>query len=267
MRYIAPARESVDPDVFTRQPLQGWREYAAWMQAPRWPSIGALNEARPAGQRERFVAQTPELLDDGLHYEQRIAERGDIATRESNWHDLFNAFAWLRYPTLKRALNAAQMQEIAVMGPRERSRPQYAMTHFDEAGVIVTLRDRALLALWDAHDWYALFWRERAAWQDGRATVQVFGHALLEHALTPSKLLVSKALVCLDPAGKGDALAACIEGINAGHLLRDPLDLRPLPLSGLPGWHADSGLESFHRDTACYQPRREGRQYPPPIVP
>src|SRR5579859_1877735 len=185
MRYIAPARDSIDPDVFTRWPLCGWREHAAWMQGERWPSIDELNAARPEGQCERFVAQTKALLDDGLHYEQRIAERGEIATREVNWHDLFNAFAWLRYPSLRRALNAQQMLEIGLMGPRERSRPQYAMTHFDEAGVIVTLKDAALLDLWDAHDWYGLFWRERSAWQDGRATVHVFGHALLEHALSP----------------------------------------------------------------------------------
>jgi len=48
-------------------------------------------------------------------------------------------------------------------------------------------------------------------------------------------------------------------------LLRDPLDLRPLPLSGLPGWHAESDTEPFHRHAECYQPRREGRAYPPPI--
>lgn len=265
MRYIAPARNGIDPDVFKRWPLYGWREHAEWMQGAYWPSIDALNAARPAGQGERFVAQTKELLDDGMHYEQRIAERGEIATREANWHDLFNAFAWLRHPSLKRALNARQSAEIGVMGPRERSRPQYAMTHFDEAGVIVALRDRALLERWDAHDWYGLFWQERRAWQDGRAVVHVFGHALLEHALTPSKLLVSKALVFIDEGG-GDPLAACAEGILAGRSLHDPLELRPLPLSGLPGWHPDSEAEAFHLHTACYQPRRAGREYPRPFV-
>ena len=85
----------------------------------------------------RFVAQTPALLADGLHYEQRIAERGAIATRERNWHDLLNALVWMRYPAIKQALNRRQMTEIARMGPKQRSRAQYAMTHFDEAGVIV----------------------------------------------------------------------------------------------------------------------------------
>ena len=266
MRYIAPLRGNIDPMVFTRWPLWGWREHAAWMQGERWPSIDELNAARPASQRERFVAQTLELLDDGLHYEQRISERGEIATRETNWHDLFNAMAWLRYPSIKRGLNAGQMAEIATMGTRDRSRSQYAMTHFDEAGVIVHLQDRSLLDLWDAHDWYGLFWRERSAWLDGRASIHVFGHALLEHALTPSKLLVGKALVFLGDSGEIDIVDACAAGIGAGKLLRDPLDLRPLPLSGLPGWHADSDTEAFHQHAPCYQPRREGREYPLPIA-
>ena len=265
MRYIVPLRENVDRAVFTRWPLCGWPEYAAWIQGANWPSIDELNSARPVGQHERFVAQTSTLLDDGLHYEQRIAERGEIATREANWHDLFNAMAWLRYPSLKRALNTRQMAEIATMGTRERSRAQYAMTHFDEAGVVVTLRDRSLLELWDTHQWYALFWRERNAWLDGRATVQVFGHALLEHALTPAKLLVGKALVLLGDHTGDEAIAACADGIATARLLRDPLDLRPLPLSGLPGWHAESDTEPFHRQAECYQPRREGRAYPQPL--
>jgi hypothetical protein len=265
MRYVAPLREQIDPLVFTRWPLCGWPEHAGWIQGLHWPSIDELNAARPVGQHERFVAQTSALLDDGLHYEQRIAERSEIATREANWHDLFNAMAWLRYPALKRALNAQQMIEIARMGTRERSRAQYAMTHFDEAGVVVTLRDRRLLELWDAHDWYGLFWRERNAWLEGRASVQVFGHALLEHALTPAKLLVGKALVLLGNPTGDEAIAACADGIGRGRLLRDPLDLRPLPLSGLPGWHVESDREPFHRHAECYQPRREGRAYPLPL--
>lgn len=264
MRYIAPARGTVDPSVFAQWPLRGWRAHAPWLDAPHWPTVDELNAQRPQGMAERFVAQTLSLLADGLHYEERIATRGDIATREQNWHDLFNALIWLRYGGLKRVLNAQQMTEIAHMGTRTRSRAQYAMTHFDEAGVVVVLRDPALLDLWDAHDWHGLFWHQRDAWLDGRAHVELFGHALLEHALTPGKLLVGKAVAFVGQGSVGDALVACAEGIAAGRLLRDPLDLRPLPLSGLPGWHPDSGEEAFHRSAACYQPRRAGRSYPLP---
>jgi hypothetical protein len=263
-RYVAPAREAVDPAVFAVPPLAAWAEFTTLLRGPDWPAVDALNAQRSGASLPRFAAQDRALLDDGLHYEQRIAERGIVATRERNWHDLFNALVWLRYPALKQALNRRQVEEIGRMGPRERSRPQCAMTHFDEAGVLVRVADPALLALWDAHDWHALFWRERAAWVDGRIAVIVFGHALLEHALTPGKLLVGKALVC--EAGP-DVPMSCLAqvtatAIDAGRLLADPLELRPLPLSGIPGWHPDNGEEVFHRTSPCYQPRRAGRSYP-----
>lgn len=267
MRYVAPAREAVDPIVFTRAPLSGWREYGEWLRGARWPSIGELNARWPSGADERFAAQTRELLEDGLHYEERIATRGLVATREANWHDLFNAMVWLRYPALKRALNRQQMAQIAQVGRRERSRPQCAQTHFDEAGVIVIMRDPLLLELWDRHDWHGLFWQRRAAWLDGSIALEVFGHALLEHALTPDKLLVGKALVVMVEQGadSAQAVACCANAIAEARLLRDPQELRPLPLSGIPGWHPRNADEVFHRDAACYQPLREGRCYPEPL--
>ncbi|MFK2875540.1 DUF3025 domain-containing protein [Rhodanobacter hydrolyticus] len=263
MRYIAPVRDAVDPQVFGRMPLAAWREYSGLIGGRDWPSIEALNGCRPAGMHERFAAQNRELLADDQHYEQRIAERGEIATRENNWHDLFNALVWLRHPALKRALNARQMAEIVHMGTKQRSRAQYALTHFDEAGVVIALRDPALLALWDAHDWHGLFWRERAAWLDGRIQVELFGHALLEHALTPRQLLVGKALVVVGPdLSTVAALEACAQAIRAGKVLCDPLELRPLPLAGVPGWHPDNTQETFCHEAACFQPARAGRRYP-----
>ena len=266
MRYVAPAREAVDPVVFGLAPLRDWPEYVDWLHGPHWPSMDDLNLRWPPGAGERFVPQTRELLEDGLHYEARIAQLGLIATREKNWHDLFNAMIWLRYPSLKRALNQQQVADVVRFGPRERSRPQCAQTHFDEAGVVVILRDPTLLALWDAHDWHGLFWRRRDAWSNGSISAQVFGHALLEHALTPGKLLVGKALVVKVEGGASaePAIAHCADAIATGRLLRDPQELRPLPLSGIPGWHADNGDEAFHVTTPCYQPLRSGRRYPAP---
>lgn len=266
MRYVAPARGAVDASVFSRLPLSDWTGFDGMLRHAGWPSVEALNALLPARAPYAFAAQTPELLSDGLHYESRIHEYGRIATREANWHDLFNALIWLRYPQLKRALNARQVAEIAHMGPRERSRAQYALTHFDEAGVVVAVRDPSLMALWDAHDWHGLFWRRRDAWLGGAIELCVFGHALLEHALTPDKLLVGKALVVL----AGDApmsrlVEHCAEAITQGLVLNDPLELRPLPLSGLPGWRPDGDEEAFHRHTPCYQPLRVGRVYPPPL--
>lgn len=264
MRYVAPARGLVDTQVFARLPLAAWQEYAGLLQGESWPSIDVLNALWPADTVTRFVVQDAGLLADGLHYEQRIAEGGNIATREGNWHDLLNALVWLRHPGLKQALNQRQVAEIAAMGPKQRSRAQYALTHFDEGGLMVALRDPQLLKLWDMHDWHGLFWRHRQAWRDGSVRLELFGHALLEQALTPTQLLVGKALVfqCKGDIDMSRMRDECRGAIASGRLLRDPLELRPLPLPGIPGWHPANDDEAFHLDTACYQPRRVGREYP-----
>ena len=278
MRFVAPPRPEIDRDVFTRPPLSQWLEFRDLLCGREWPNLDALDafRSRPAGAgSKRFVAQSPALLADGLHYEQRIAGRGEIATRERNWHDLLNALVWLRFPQIKGALNARQVTQIALVGPKTRTRAQCALTLFDEAGVVVLLRDPALLVLWNAHDWHGLFWRERSAWSDGRIEAIVFGHALLEHALKNRQLLVGKALVVAVPQSievehaasgcNGAAIDAIVAGITSGELLRDPQELRPLPLSGIPGWHQGNASEHFYRSASCFCPVRAGRRYPAPL--
>ncbi len=264
MRYLAPPRESIDGGVFSVPPLVDWNDYAPLLEGLTWPSIDDLNALLPADAIPRFAVQDAALVGDGLHYEERVALRGVVATRESNWHDLLNALIWLRHAPIKRAVNARQVAEIARMGRKERSRPQCAITHFDEGGVVVVLRDTSLLPLWDAHDWHGLFWRRRDAWIDGTATVHVFGHALLEHALTPGKLMAAKALVFIGDSDEA-ALALCAQAITDGRLLNDPQELRPLPLSGIPGWHARTNDEAFYREAECFRPLRAGRRYPPAL--
>jgi len=272
VRFVAPARGTIDPVIFTRPPLSQWNGFGALLAGAQWPDIASINafvHNAANAPLPRFVAQTPELLRDGLHYEQRIADRGQIATRVSNWHDLLNALIWLRFPSLKSALNARQVTEIAQVGSKQRSRAQCALTHFDEGGAIVLLRDPDLLEVWDAHDWHGLFWRERAAWSDGRIRVLVFGHALLEHALKPAQLLVSKTIAVSVPQNanvEDAAIASIAAAIRCGELLNDPQELRPLPLSGIPGWHVDNAMESFYREAPCFRPLRAGRRYPGPIV-
>jgi hypothetical protein len=269
MRFVAPRRESIDPVVFQRPPLEAWNEFSALLQGSEWPTIAQIDTIREEVENAanstmpHFVEQTPSLLRDGLHYESRIAERAQTATRGENWHDLLNALIWLRYPAIKSALNARQIAEIAVVGVKQRTRAQCALTHFDEAGVIVQIGDPAMLALWDEHDWHGLFWRERAAWNDGRIRLEVFGHALLEHALRPGQLLVGKALV-LAPCD--DMRARLARAIRAGEALNDPQELRPLPLSGIPGWHEGNNGETFYATEPCFRARRAGRSYPLPLV-
>lgn len=272
----------IPAERLARSPLREWdADFGAWLRTPDWPGIDAFEQARlSATQRDgiarpAFVAQTRALLEDGLHYEERI-QRGQLATRLGDWHDLFNAMAWLRWPRIKHALNKAQCADIASIGPRQRTRRQCAMTHFDEAGVIVLCSRADLVAHWDAHDWEGLLHTHSAAWSRD-IHVEVFGHALLELSLAADRFLVGKVVVLQLGAGRLHALradavalraqidrilAGCIE---AGRLLGDPQELRPLPLSGIPAWHPLTGTADFYRSAACFQPLRPGRVYPLPV--
>lgn len=255
----------------------------AWVGSGELPDLGQLEGRRQCMQvrdgiaRPAFRAQTPALLADGLHYEERIATCGVLATREQGVHDVFNALVWLRHPELKWALNARQVAGIAEVGPRERTRGQYALTHFDEAGAIVWLADDALVPIWDAHDWSALFVRERSAW--GRSiAVSVFGHALVEHVWDGHRMPVAKCLVVRVPSVElaarvgpaaivirwREAEAHVAAQIRSGRLLADPQELRPLPLAGIPGWHDPHAPDAFVRDAPCFRPLRAGRRYPAP---
>ncbi len=259
-RFVAPLRGHVDAACFRHPVFDGYGEYLDLMTAPGWPDIDALN-ARMPSSGPRFVKQDAAVLADGLHYEARIAQ-GRIATRTENWHDLFNALVWMRHPALKQALNQRQCRHIAAMGTHERSPAQQALTQFDESGVIVQVRDPMLLDLWDRHDWTALFHANAAHWRNGDiAIAAVVGHALMEQMLVPGRLLVGKCVVVLDDSP--DAVARVSESISTGAVLTTPSTLRPLPLAGIPGWHAGQS-EAFYAQEDYFRPRREGRVYPRP---
>jgi hypothetical protein len=237
-------------------------------------SIDALNRL---GARDaiRFVAQTASLLADGLHYEERIARHGAIATREGSTHDRFNALIWLGHAALKRAMNARQVADIARVGPKQRTRGQCALTHFDEAGAIVWIDAAGPLAAWDAHDWRGFFLDARAAWGTSIA-VTLIGHALFDHALAHGEYPVAKALAIRVPGAdiarlSRDALIDAwpeaerrvADGIAEGRLLADPQELRPLPLAGI--WNARSSSPDFFATAPCFRPLRAGRRYPAPL--
>ena len=266
MRFIAPSRAILDPRRFEQPVFDALAPFRDLLLGPAWPSVDQL-QARLGPLRHTItglplslVAQ--EGLDSAENYERRIFDTGRIATRRENWHDLFNALAWVCFPAIKSALNAGQVADMAQFGTRERSRRQAAFTQFDEAGAIAFIEDASLLAHWDRHDWQSLFIEQRTAWMDGRIRLAVFGHALFEHALNPDMLLVSKTLVVL---GKADE-AAIASALLSAEGLADPQQLRPLPLAGIPGWDARKQDSAFIRDQPCFRPPRPGRRYPPALL-
>lgn len=263
-RFIAPLRGDVEPRCFDHTLFAEMQRWRGLMLADAWPDIEALN-AQLEVPGKRFVTQNETLLADGLHYEQRIAA-GDIATRTENWHDLFNAMVWARWPAIKHALNTRQCAAIATMGIRQRNHAQAALTQFDETGVIVRVRDAALLKAWDVHEWQALFMDNAVHWRSGAIGIAaVIGHALMEQALLPGRLLVGKCLVVQgddDEAG----VAAVADAIVNGDVLQQPSELRPLPLAGIPDWHAQQDA-CFYQQAEYFRPLREGRSYPAPLSP
>jgi hypothetical protein len=272
LRFVAPARTAVTKALIDQPVFGDLAEFRHLLSGPTWPSLDQLNELlQPlphalTGQALRLQAQ--EALDDGDNYEQRIFHHGLIATRSGNWHDLLNALVWKQFPAIKSALNAGQVEDMQRIGLQQRTRRQCAFTQFDEAGAVVLLRDANLLAAWDRHDWDTLFRVNREAWRDGRITLKIFGHALYEHALNLDMLLVSKTLVIVDKTGElaaGGVDRFVADAISAGHCLGDPQDLRPLPISGIPGWHHLTQDVGFYREQPCFRPVRAGRRYPPPL--
>jgi hypothetical protein len=163
----------------------------------RFPSPDELSALYAEHTREvalpplRFVAapkvkpkrpkQQP--IDPSELYEGRVIERGEVPTRLDDWHDLFNALAFVRFPRAKRALHARQYQILAsrltptaTRLPNARTREQDALSLFDEGGICVAAPPERVAAL-DAADDKTLR-RELSA---QRIRVVPFGHALYEH--------------------------------------------------------------------------------------
>lgn len=257
--FISPARENVDKRIFQHPVFHGVTEFLSWAQSEQWPAVEILNQSSEpllhayTGKPLVFVKQTPELLNDGKHYEQRIYQSGLISTRENNWHDLFNAMMWLKYPRIKSALNARQWGDIESHGLKTRTPAQCAMTLFDEAGAIVSLPVE-MLECWKQHDWHGLFIEHANDWRAGRARAAVFGHALLDHALVTETLLVAKCIVLDEKTALASGIDSLADAIHAGTVLRANNELRTLPLCGIPGWHSASDSAAFVTTAACFSP-------------
>ncbi len=271
MRYIAPNRSELEASVFQHPVFQTLAsQHLALCVQSDWPKVDILNQQwrslkNSQGHSIQFVAQ--EALTDILHYEQRIFNQGVVATRSKNWHDLFNAMIWMRYPKIKLALNTRQVEDLNIAG-KQRTRSQCAMTHFDEAGAIIRLSDALMLAAWNEHDWVTFFTHWPRVMQTGGIQLWLFGHSIYEHGLNSAIALVAKALVLDTTEHLSDEFIDqfLANSILDKHCLMDPQELRPIPLSGIPNWHALYGQADFFQCVPCFQPKRDGKMYPKPIT-
>lgn len=202
---------------------------------------GADADAEMGSCPVRFVPTS--ALPAGQAYEVFVAVTAQVPTRD-NLHDFFNALAWLRFPRLKRQLNAVHAQAIAsdgVAGHRGARRDR--TTVFDENGALWWAPETMSQAL-RGRKWHTLFVQQRAAWPEVRLTL--FGHALLEKLVSPRKAITAH-LWCVGVGAGAQATASRVPDWDPA------VALTPLPVLGVPGWDAANENAGFYDDPQVFR--------------
>lgn len=239
-------------------PADRWPTHEEWTHAAR-----ACGTRNLRGQALSFVAPShppPSALD----FEQRIHDRAEVETRAACWHDAFHACAWLAFPLTKARINALHVAHGADVSPNRRGVVRNVLTLLDEGGLLVVSRDPQLLELVRGFRWHALFWERRAAVRESMDFV-ILGHALHERTLTMEYGATGRALLFpADATYFSSDMAARLRWLDAqvAALLDDPprlaatTALQPLPINGIPGWHAASEREAYYFDQRQFSPGR-----------
>ena len=263
---------------FLTAPFDSIREpLTRLIEDTEWPGIARLNTLAAGinnfrGRQIRFVAN--EDASSTTHYETRIAETGEIATR-ANWHDFFNATSWLAFPEAKSAISEMHSRLLNARGAheaRERSAPRDVLTLFDEGGIIVTSNDQSMLDLVRHFEWKALF-VERRAEVLTCMRFHLFGHSMLEKALAPYVGVTAKAVLLLvDDAFLQSSYAMQVRHLDqraAGWLMEESnlsssKNFSPLPWLGVPGWWRDNESPTFYDNTHYFRSGRTREPLSPP---
>jgi hypothetical protein len=247
------------------------RPALARLPGDRWPSHAEL-DALAAGVRTargmplRFVPPREHTDRERRYYELQIALTGEVETRPENWHDLFNALAWIAYPRAKARINAQHAAILEAGGEaesRKRSPARDALTLFDEGGVIVASSDPSLLQRVTDFEWKALFWQRREH-VVARMRFLMFGHGAFEQSLAPYIGMVAKTVFI--PA-EGAFLSLPVEAqvaeadrLVAAHFadparFPSPRAMPPMPILGVPGWHFAAQDGAFYDDARYFRSR------------
>ncbi|HUP97430.1 MAG TPA: DUF3025 domain-containing protein [Usitatibacter sp.] len=258
------AHERLQAPVFA--PLQ---PALARLPRDRWPThhdLNGLAEGVVTSRQQpvRFVDPREHTDRERRYYEVRVAESGEVETRPENWHDLFNALAWITYPRAKAQLNAqhaAILEEGGEQELRQRSPERDALTLFDEGGVAIASDAPDLKRLVVDFEWKELFWRRRAEAQS-RMCFLAFGHGCFEQCLAPYIGMVAKTvfvpvreLFFMLPR---EAQVEQVDGLLAAHFAQrarfpSPKSMPPMPILGVPGWHFAAQDEAFYDDPSHFR--------------
>ena len=212
----------------------------------------------------------PICFTDNPHpqgYEAGIHLHAQVPTRQNNWHDHYNALAWLAYPRAKQACNqrhwlALQAQTLA--GRPERGPTRDALTQWDECGVLVVSSEKLILHALAQHEWQTAFWEHRVAVQT-HTRFFLFGHACCEALHAPHFGLCAKALYCFAPTAwlhtPLSQQCESIDGLLTDWLLTtDPLTPQcfgPLPLLGIPGLTPENLNQDYYQNARQFRPQRK----------
>ena len=242
----------------------------ARLPSDRWPTLAELTALAEGlttarGKSLRFVKPRERNDRERRYYEAHIADTGEVETR-ANWHDLFNALAWITYPKTKARINAqhaAILEEGGEAEARKRSPERDALTLFDEGGVIVACTTPSLLRLIQDFEWKELFWNRRAELQE-KARFLVFGHACYEQALEPYIGMVAKTVFIpvsdfffmLAPESQLEEADKLVSSHFASRArFASPKSMAPMPVLGVPGWHFAEQDEAFYDDERHFRSR------------
>ncbi|BBP01381.1 DUF3025 domain-containing protein [Sulfuriferula nivalis] len=210
------------------------------------------NICNALGTTIQFVNCTSEVA-----YETHINTTGAIPTRTDNWHDYFNALAWLIWPHTKATLNALHIR-AGVTPLRNRSRD--ALTLLDESGIIVACSTPELWQTLTQHQWYELFVNQRQRVKTDIA-FHLIGHALYEKLLNPypgitgkcQLVEVDKAFFQLDTCARQRQLDQQLaQQLNAEPPLT-PKTFPPLPVFGIPDTIAENCEPAYYQNTQIFR--------------
>jgi hypothetical protein len=258
--------------------LPFWADYLPYLDqlgGEKITDCGSLNTLLPdglkskGGQAIRFVSSTE--LDDGA-YEHRIYTTGQVSTRPDNWHDLFNALVWMRFPRIKVTMNSLHYHAVTHPSAGTRGPLRDALTLFDECGVIVLSNRVEMLKPLARRRWQDVF---RSGTFHNDVQIAICGHAMLEKYLSPYKSMTAKALLIHVDANvmalsREEKLVfldrVLAKQMKSRDILSSPACLAPLPLAGIPGWWPyEEQNDEFYADEQVFRPP-PAKMTPAPVI-
>lgn len=230
----------------------------------------------------RFAEQAQLQQHDTRYYEEFIVEDKVVPTRAENWHDLYNALVWQRFPRLKWAMSKRQYSEIKRAGLHPRTKLRNYLTHLDECGLLLAVpkskcdEAQSLLTALANHQWERAFVTLRNDWHHCVFPLMV-GHANLEMLMSPFSGLTGKwlAVVVDDDFAKmpikhqymhvGGIMANFVDNLTEDETGSYTPKLLPIPLLAVPAYLTDFAPEML-KDTSYFRPLPHYREVADSVI-